>query len=91
MSIQVEQNDFEKALLELGHDPKHYEGKRLSLTNMSELYEIDQDDIVDAINQKLLAAYYDYKNDFIWVDALAAAHFYYCLRDKMTFYDRMVG
>ena len=79
MSHQIDKHYFEKALVELGHNPNEYRGKRLSIGGMSELYDIDQETIIDAIDQDQVSAHYDYKNDTIWVDALDAAHFYYCL------------
>jgi len=79
MSHQIDKHFFEKALTELGHNPNEYRGKRLSISSMSELYSITQDAIVNAIDLDQVSAHYDYKNDTIWVDALDAAHFYYCL------------
>ncbi|MEZ4742271.1 MAG: hypothetical protein R3B45_07475 [Bdellovibrionota bacterium] len=87
MSTIVSKDDFAKALLELGHDPEQYSGRKLSVIKMSELYEIDQESILDAIESKALSAHYDYICDTIWVDALEAAHFYYCIgmdRDLQT-------
>lgn len=85
MGPQVGKEIFKQALVELGHDPANYEGKRLSLVGMCELYELDHDFLLSAIDQKEIAAHYDYFHDTIWVDALDAAHFYYCLlsRPKM--------
>ncbi len=78
MVPQVGKSVFKKALQELGHDPRNYEGKRVSLGGMCELYDLEQDFILDAIDRREIAAHYDYYNDTIWVDALDAAHFYYC-------------
>ncbi len=78
MVPQVGKSVFKKALQELGHDPRLYEGKRVSLSGMCELYDLEQDFILDAIERREIAAHYDYFNDTIWVDALDAAHFYYC-------------
>jgi hypothetical protein len=78
---QINKTEFSKALMELGHDPSDYEGKRLSLSSMCELYELSQETILDAIDQDLVSAHYDYKNDTIWIDALEAAHFFYCFRN----------
>ena len=75
----VSRTDFASALMDLGHDPIDYQGKKLSLNGMSELYELEQDAILDAIDAKLISAHYDYKQDTIWIDALDAAYFYYCL------------
>jgi len=80
MSQQISKKDFESALSELGHDPSDYAGKRLSLTGLCELYNLEQEVIIEAIDQDLVSAHYDYRNDTIWIDALDAAHFYYCLR-----------
>ena len=46
---------------------------------MSRLYEMDEEDLLDVIETKNLAAHYDYKNEMIWVDALEAAYFYFCV------------
>jgi len=80
MEIQISKNMFKKALTELGHDPSVYEGKKLTLNNMCEIYEFNQEDILSEIEKKSLSAHYDYKNDDIWVDALEAAHYFYCKR-----------
>jgi hypothetical protein len=77
---------FRKALKELGHDPVQYERKRLSLKNMSEIYEIEEDAILDAIHEKLIPAHYDYISDTIWIEALDAAHFYYCIKNEANLY-----
>lgn len=79
MSLQVSKRAFSEALMELGHDPSHYEGKRVSLAGMIDLYSVEEDLVISAIRNKDIAAHYDYQNDTIWVDALDAAHFYYCL------------
>jgi len=81
MPPQVDKQTFRQALNELGHDPDHYAGQRISLSGMSELYEMEQDLILEAIDCKQIAAHYDYQNDTIWIDALDAAHFYYCIRN----------
>lgn len=86
MQSQIDKESFEMALQELGHDPKEYKGLKLSLGGMSELYQIKQDNILDAIERKLIAAHYDYSNDTIWVDALDAAHFYYCIQNEAHLY-----
>lgn len=86
MPPQVDRNMFKKALLELGHHPDQYEGKRLSLSGMAELYELQEDIIVDAIHSKKVAAHYDYINDTIWIEALEAAHFFYCIRNEAQLY-----
>ena len=79
---QVTKQDFATALRELGHNPSDYQGKKLTLGGMSELYGIDEDAIVDAIDLKQISAHYDFKNDTIWVDALDAAHFFYCVASE---------
>ena len=86
MSQQVGKTVFKQALVELGHDPKQFEGKRLSLTGMCQLYELDQDHVLDAIDKREIAAHYDYSLDTIWVDALDAAHFYYCLLTRKALF-----
>ena len=40
MFHQVDKTTFAQALSELGHNPNEYEGKRLSLASMVELYEL---------------------------------------------------
>ena len=86
MGHQVGRADFAKALTELGHDPSEYTGKRLTLSNMCNLYELGQEMVIEAIDKDLVQAHYDYRNDTIWVDALDAAHFYYCLKSKAALY-----
>jgi len=83
---QVTKQDFASALKDLGHDPKDYEGKKMTLDGMVELYGFDEDIIIDAIDRKHIAAHYDYKNDTIWVDALDAAHFFYCVTSEAGLY-----
>lgn len=83
MDIQVSKDMFKKALSELGHNPSEYEGKKLTLKNMCEVYEFSHDDLISEIEKKSLSAHYDYKNDNIWVDALEAAHFFYCKRSSV--------
>lgn len=79
---QIDQAMFIKALQELGHDPRDYQGQKISLDQMVTLYDFEKDDVLDAIEKKILSAHYDYKMDTIWVDALEAAHFYYCVRSR---------
>jgi hypothetical protein len=76
---QVSKELFSEALRELGHKPEEYQGKKLSLNGMSDLYGLNQDSILDAIDGRHIAAHYDYQNDTIWIDALDAAHFYFCV------------
>lgn len=89
MSYQITKETFERALLEMGHDPSQYKGKRLSLSNLCELYEIDEETVINAIDKHLVSAHYDYKNDVIWIDALDAAHFYYCTKSKAEMFERL--
>ena len=84
--MQVSKLDFELALSELGHNPEEYRNKKISLHGMSELYDIDEDLILEAIDKKMISAFYDYKLDTIWIDALDAAYFFYCLRNKVSLY-----
>lgn len=86
MPPQVSKKMFVKALSELGHDPRAYEGKRLTLEGMSELYGLDPDAILEAVDLHHLAAHYDYGNDTIWVDALDAAYFHYCVKAEAHLY-----
>ena len=86
MGPQVDKASFKQALIELGHDPYSYEGKRLTITSMCQLYEFYHDFILDAIDRKELAAHYDYMQDTIWLDALDAAHYYYCLKTTKLLY-----
>ena len=83
---QVDKATFASALTEMGHDPQDYAGKKLSLASMAELYEIEEDIIIEAIDRKHVAAHYDYSNDTIWVDALDAAHFFYCITAEAPLY-----
>lgn len=89
MREQVTKTDFAQALKELGHNPKIYEGQKLSLDQMCNIYELDQNIVLDAIEKDLISSHYDYINDVIWVDALEAAHFYYCLRSKEVLYKNL--
>ncbi|TWW10026.1 hypothetical protein E3A20_08440 [Planctomyces bekefii] len=86
MPPQVSKEAFAVALQELGMDPDIYRGQKLSLRGMSELYEMDEDLILEAIELRHIAAHYDYLNDTIWVDALDAAHFFYCLKNEAHLY-----
>jgi hypothetical protein len=86
MPPQVSKAEFSQALIDLGHNPAAYEGKRLSLQGMSDLYKIESDRILDAIDQRHINAHYDYHADTIWVDALDAAHFYFCLQNEAHSY-----
>ena len=79
---QISKEHFVDALLELGHNPEEYVGQKLSLSGMSELYEINENSLLDVIESKNLSAHYDYKNDTIWVDALEAAYFYFCVHQS---------
>ncbi|MBP6217202.1 MAG: hypothetical protein KA436_01295 [Oligoflexales bacterium] len=79
MTVQVDKRMFASALRELGHDPSQFEGQKLSLENMAQIYEFETDALLEAIEKKALNAHYDYKHDHIWIDALEAAHFYYCV------------
>ena len=82
MPPQVSKRDFELALRELGHNPDDYRGKRLSLAGMCGLYEIEESLVIEAIRSRFIAAHYDYGKDTIWIDALDAAHFYYCIKSE---------
>lgn len=86
MVPQVDRTMFVKALREMGHNPDDYSGKRLSMAGMCELYDLEDVAIIDAIENRLLAAHYDYKLDTIWIDALEAAHFYFCVRNEAHLY-----
>lgn len=86
MPPQVSKEVFSSALQELGHNPEAYRGQRLSLKGMCDLYELDQDHVLDAIDQKQIAAHYDYMADTIWVDALDAAHFFFCVKHEAHLY-----
>lgn len=86
MSQQVSRETFELALQELGHDPAEYRGKKLSLDGFCKLYELEQDSIIEAIQREIITAHYDYHHDTIWIDALDAAHFYYCLQSSTNLF-----
>lgn len=86
MPPQISKQEFAQALLEMGHNPSNYEGQRLSLSGMCELYDIEQEVVLEAIDLNHLAAHYDYRADTIWVDALEAAHFFYCIRTEAALY-----
>ena len=86
MPPQVTKDDFEVALREMGHNPEDYRGKKLSIDAFCEVYDIEEDIVLDAIKLRHIDAHYDYRNDTIWVDALDAAHFYYCIRNEAHLY-----
>jgi len=86
--MQVTREEFKKALVEMGHDPLEYSGKKLPIQGMSDLYGIEQDTIIEAIDKDLVSAHYDYQKDTIWIDALDAAHFFYCLKAKTDLYSK---
>ena len=86
MVPQVDREMFVKALREMGHEPNDYAGQRISLASMCELYDLDDAAVMDAIEERLLAAHYDYKLDTIWIDAIEAAHFYFCVRNEAHLY-----
>ena len=86
MKSQVSREVFAEALKELGHDPALFTGQMLSIDKAVEIYEIDQDIIIEAIDRNHLHAQYDYDNDTIWLDALEAAHFYYCIQTEAKLY-----
>lgn len=79
MTIQIDKASFASALKELGHDPLMFQGQKISMTNMAKAYNFNQEQLLEAIEKKALSAHYDYMNDTIWIDALEAAHFYYCV------------
>jgi hypothetical protein len=89
-ATQVTKEEFGEALREMGHDPNVYIGQRLSLSGMCELYGLEQDLILDAIDLRHIAAHYDYHNDTIWVDALDAAHFFFCIKSEAHLYAREI-
>lgn len=84
MRDQISKETFAQALKELGHDPGAYNGQRVSLAGMCELYELEETIVLEAIENKVIHAHYDYRHDTIWVDALDAAHFFYCIRSAVT-------
>jgi hypothetical protein len=79
MEKHIDKTYFIKALKELGHDPSQYLGKKLTLEEVGILYNFQEDSLIEAINSKILAANYDYQTDKIWIDALEAAHFHFCV------------
>ena len=82
MPPQVTREDFEIALRELGHSPDEYRGKKLSIDAFCEIYGIEEDIVLEAIKLLHIDAHYDYRMDTLWVDALDAAHFYYCIQSE---------
>lgn len=83
---QIAKKYFIEALKELGHNPNDYMDKKLSLESMSELYSIQKENIIDAIDDKKISAHYDYKKESIWIDALEAAYFYFCVQNEAHLY-----
>ena len=53
---------------------------------MCEIYDVDEDIVLEAIKFQHIDAHYDYRKDTIWIDALDAAHFYYCIRSEAHLY-----
>ena len=86
MNSQVSREEFAQALRELGHDPLKFAGQKISIDKASEIYEIEQDIIMEAIDRNYLHAHYDYDKDTIWLDALETAHFHYCIRTEAKLY-----
>lgn len=86
MNSQVSREVFAEALKELGHDPKNFAGQKVSMEKASEVYGIEQDIIMEAIDRNYLQAHYDYEKDTIWLDALETAHFYYCINTEAKLY-----
>jgi hypothetical protein len=86
MPPQITREEFAFALREMGHNPEDYRGKQLSLDAMCEVYDIDEDIVIEAIKLAHINAHYDYRKDTIWIDALDAAHFYYCIRAEAGLY-----
>jgi hypothetical protein len=86
MPPQVSKDAFAAALTDLGVDPNAYRGKRLTIEGLCELYELEQEAVLEAIERRHIAAHYDYHADTIWVDALDAAHFFYCIRSEAHLY-----
>ena len=82
MPPQVTREDFEIALRELGHSPDEYRGKKLRVDAFCEIYGIEEDIVLEAIKLLHIDAHYDYRMDTLWVDALDAAHFYYCIQSE---------
>ena len=82
MSVQVSKEIFAKALKELGYDPSLYQGQKISLDRMAKMYEFEIPSLLDAIEVKKLRANYDYKEGVVWIDALEAAYFYYCVLES---------
>ena len=80
--MQISRDEFKRALVELGHNPEAYSNQRISLNGVHELYGISHSTLLEAIEKDIISAHYDYQKDTIWVDALDAAHFFYCLKSQ---------
>ena len=48
--------------------------------------DTSEDQVLEAIDLRHIAAHYDYHADTIWVDALDAAHFFFCIRSEAHLY-----
>lgn len=83
---QIEKSYFIKALVELGHNLEEYQGKKLNLIDMSKIYEIEPEVILEAIEKKIVPGNYDYQSDTIWIDAIEAAYFYFCIKNEAHLY-----
>ena len=64
--VQISRQDFSKALKELGHEPEHYRGKKLPLVKLLDQYKLEEEEVLNAIEKKMIAAHYDYYNDIIF-------------------------
>lgn len=88
MPAQVDKNIFKDALIQLGHNPSDYEGKKISLKKVEEIYGIFDEALFEAIKKDLLHAFYDVKSDTIFVDALEIAYFYFCVKSYSDLYSK---
>ena len=70
---------FTVALEELGINVCDFNGKVLSLVELSDRYDIDYEDVISAIEADQLHTHYNYMRDEILVDALEAAYFAHCI------------
>ena len=87
MPPQISKEIFVQAMAELGHDPKAYSGKKISLSDVAELYDMSIEILHEAIARNHLTAYYASK-DQIFVDAIDAAHLYYCIQTEAPLYSQ---
>lgn len=78
--MQINRELFKDALRQLGHAPELFEGKKLTLKTVQDIYNIQEDTIHEAVEKGSLQAYYDPFDDTVLLDALEVAYLFFCAR-----------